>query len=159
VSDPKKGGDKSKKGQGKANKAPQAAPVKGYEWESFTTKSVEFVAAASRLSDYVTKTYGSSVSITQYEKYLVAYGQMTSEKKVIHTVESDGVNLAIRYQAAKTARASERLSFRGDIQVKDVQGSLETLAASFQTGVENPSQRSLLGEAVGGDVDEDQMGY
>jgi len=125
-----KGGGKSKFGQGNANKAPQAAR-KGHEWESFTAKSINFVAAASKLSDYVSETYGTAVSITQYEKFLVAYSQMSPDTKVHHTVDPNGVLLALNYQAAKTARASERLSFRGDVPVGDVQGSLEALAESL----------------------------
>jgi hypothetical protein len=123
-------GDKPKSRQGKPKTAPKAAP-KGYEWQAFTTKSVDFVAAAQKLSDYVEETYGTNVSITQYEKFLVAYSQMTLEERARHTVTEHGVILAQNYQTAKDARDSERQSFRGDIQVADVQGTLASLAASF----------------------------
>jgi hypothetical protein len=124
------GGDRSKR-PGSRNTAPKAVP-KGYEWQPFTTKSVNFVTAARELSEYVSKTYGTSVSITQYEKFLVAYSQMTLEERSRHTIDENGVTLAMNYQTSKDARDSERQSFRGDIQVADVQGTLASLAASFQ---------------------------
>jgi hypothetical protein len=149
------GGGKPKKGTGKPKTVPKAALAKGYEWQAFTTKSVNFVAAAREMSDYVTRTYGTSVSITQYEKFLVAYSQMGLEERSNHCVEENGVILARNYQAAKDARDSERQSFRGDIQVADVQGTLASLAASF-SGPEGPERPRVAG--VEGDGDDRSMG-
>jgi hypothetical protein len=149
------GGGKPKKGTGKPKTVPKAALAKGYEWQSFTTKSVNFVAAARELSDYVERTYGTNVSITHYEKFLVAFSHMKLEERSKLCVEQDGVKLAQKYQAAKDARDSERQSFRGDIQVADVQGTLASLAASFS---EPEGSKRPHVEGAEGDEDDQSMG-
>jgi hypothetical protein len=127
-----KPGGGGKKGQGTGKPAPKKDPVKtGYEWQAFTKKSSDFVQSARELSEYLELLYGSQVSITQYEKFLVAYSNMSLEERARHDVGRDGIALAIKYQNAKDARDTERQSFRGDIAVADVAGTMASLLSTF----------------------------
>jgi hypothetical protein len=131
------------KGKGKANAPPKATAAgkkPAYEWSTFTKKSVDFVASAAKLDQYVKSTYGEGVSITQYQKFLVHYAGASDDEKSHLWVDALGIRLARAYETAKVARDDERSSFRGDVQVADVQGTLASLASTFQ-GPNGPPKR------------------
>jgi hypothetical protein len=146
-----KSGGQGQKGQGAGKPAPKKDPVKrtGYEWQAFTRKSMDFVKSARELSEYVEVSFGPQVSITQYEKFLVAYANMSLEDKARHTVGRDGIELVVEYQHAKEARDTERQSFRGDIAVADVAGTMASLLSSLGPDQAGRATRSHQGDEAG----------
>jgi len=158
-----KGGAKAsdKQSKGASKQAPQKEkqgkkPI-SYEWQNFTKKSVAFNSSARELSEYVEVIYGTNISITQFEKFLLAYGNMNMEEKHGLFVEKKGIDLVITYQTAKDARDAERLSFRGDVAVADVQGTMAALASSFD-GSATAGTKRLYEEEDDEDFEENEVG-
>jgi hypothetical protein len=121
-----------KKGNAPAKKT--AAPTKkGWEWAPFTNKSVTFVAAARKLSELLTQTYGDNVTISLFEKMIAAMPNMSAERKALIYIDQETINAFEEYRKARDARDTERETFRGDIAVADVEGGLAAAKAVVST--------------------------
>jgi len=132
---------KVKPSKGRTSDKKKSESAGGYAWQAFTKKAVEFTRAARDLSRHVVETYGDNTSITQYEKFCVAASSMTPEERNIVHIEHVGVVLLTKYVAAKEARESERRSFRDEAPIGNVEGTLASLAASFQTSHTDESEK------------------
>jgi len=104
---------------------------KGWEWATFTKKSVCFTDEARKLSELLTQTYGDNVSISQFEKMIAAYASMTDDRKGMIYINQAMIEQYEIFKAARDARDSERDSFRSDIAVTDVEGGLEALRSQM----------------------------
>lgn len=108
-------------------------PPNGWEWAAFTKKAVAAVAAAKVLDEELKYTYGQSMTITSFEKFVAAYATFSDDQKSIVHVEAGTVALLKQYRQAIAARNAERDSFRGDVKVADVDSGLSALEANFGT--------------------------
>jgi len=124
---PKKGG-KTPKAQPKV-KEPKAKV--GWEWQAFTTKAVRFNQAASKLDEHIKMMYGESISITQYEKFCIASDNFTHDELKLARPYKAGIILLKGYLGARDERDAERRSFRDDVEVTDIQGTMASLANKF----------------------------
>lgn len=106
----------------------QAPTRKGWEFASFTKKSVEFNKLAAKLSLLIKETYGDTVSISQFEKLIASLHSMDASKKALVYIDIDAIELVKAFRKARDARDAERDSFRSDIAVADVEGGLEAAA-------------------------------
>jgi hypothetical protein len=138
---PKKGANVNDKGKGGKTPGKTIGQAKkdGWEWAPFTQKSVTFVQAAKTLAGEIHSLYGDNVSITQYEKYCVAINSMTDAEKAMVHVSATCVSALMNYIKARDERDSERSSFRSDVKVQDVEGSLATLLTSISGSGVPPS--------------------
>jgi hypothetical protein len=108
-------------------KPKSATPSTGWEWASFTKKSHEFTHVAKVLADSLKSAYGDNVSISQFEKFVAAIPSMTDAQRGLLYVDPKIVVLLKDYRTARSLRDSERDSFRGDVQIGNVDTGLEAL--------------------------------
>jgi chloramphenicol O-acetyltransferase len=124
----------SKVGSNKKLETPTKKKVvpakKGWEWAPFTLKSVAFTAAARKLSELLTQTYGDNVTISSFEKMIAAFPSMTDERKALIHMDQETVEAYEDYRKAREVRDTERETFRGDIAVADVEGGLAAIKAA-----------------------------
>lgn len=94
---------------------------------SFTKKSHKFTCAARDLSDSLKSDYGDNVSISQFEKFVSAIPSMTDDQRNLLYVDGSLLVLMKNYRDARAARDAERDSFRGDVQIGNVDTGLAAL--------------------------------
>jgi hypothetical protein len=102
-------------------------PSTGWEWASFTKISHEFTRVARELATALKVAYGDNVSISQFEKLLMAVPSMTEAQRGLLYIDPNIVALFKAYRSARDLRDSERNTFRGDIQIGNVDTGLEAL--------------------------------
>lgn len=112
-----------------AGQRPATQPRKGWEFAAFTKKSVNFNKLAQELSHLLHKTYGDTVSITQFERFLAALPSMEAEKRAMLHLDTGAIALYEKYKNARDQRDTERETFRSDIAVTNVEGGLATAKA------------------------------
>jgi hypothetical protein len=157
---PKKGAQVNDKGKGGKPQGRTSGPTKkdGWEWAPFTQKSVIFVQAAKTLAAEIHSHYGDNVSIAQYERYCVAVPAMTDPEKAMAHVSKTCIQALMNYINARDERDSERASFRSDVKICDVEGSLATLLTSVSgnnivPSGKTPDKANKASSETGGDMD------
>jgi hypothetical protein len=115
-------------------------PNNGWEWAPFTKKAFGFNQTARALADALKSAYGDSVSISQFEKFIAAIPSMTEAQRGLLHVDPKIVVLLKDYRSARALRDSERDTFRGDIEITDVDTGLEALESIGLLAEESDSQ-------------------
>jgi len=147
----------------KQNQQPESgksgkAKTSGWEFAPFTKKAVAFNAAARNLAEYVHATYGATVSIAAFEKFVIAAAGFSKEEASQIYLEQDGVLLLVNYQKARDARDAERQAFRSDVKVKDVGKAMASLLTQFEDAVSATPTASLPSKRTASQSGLDQFG-
>lgn len=126
----------------------------------FTRKAVEFAMLARSLSEVLVQVYGPGTTISAFERLVAEYPSYKDEVKNLVYLDETVLRLLRRYRDAKTAKDSERKSFRSDVGIKDIETGLETCLSSLapplkkkESSDDEGLKESEVGEAKTGKTD------